>query len=216
MRLTHLKQSNAWSVFGSLQYFLLHSFERVVKNESVVVYTSFQCDWFGLNWPDGTVQTPEMHLNGAVLSCPVLRVAEPLLSGPCPPPPPLIPACVLLERRFHLPRKFSRCSVDEYIQFLLQGGGSCLFNKPNKVRAMWLRRMQVRVAASDRRHLQNIACAMRTSLDLCRHCRHVSCPVHLSHMYSYASCPSLSCWTLLSAVMALWNQGRSVTVDPRW
>lgn len=39
------------------------------------------------------------------------------------------------ERRYYLPRKFSRCSVDEYAQFLLQGGGSCLFNKPNKVRA---------------------------------------------------------------------------------
>lgn len=41
------------------------------------------------------------------------------------------------EYRYYLPRKFSRCSVDEYIQFLLQGGGSCLFNKPNKVRDTW-------------------------------------------------------------------------------
>lgn len=42
--------------------------------------------------------------------------------------------CVCVcEHRYYLPRKFSRCSVDEYIQFLIQGGGSCLFNKPNKV-----------------------------------------------------------------------------------
>lgn len=41
--------------------------------------------------------------------------------------------CVV-DCRYYLPRKFSRCSVDEYVQFLLQGGGSCLFNKPNKVR----------------------------------------------------------------------------------
>lgn len=51
--------------------------------------------------------------------------------------PGLDPCVCVCEHRYYLPRKFSRCSVDEYIQFLLQGGGSCLFNKPNKVRAMW-------------------------------------------------------------------------------
>ena len=35
--------------------------------------------------------------------------------------------------RFYLPRKFSRCSIDDYNQFLQEGGGSCLFNKPLKV-----------------------------------------------------------------------------------
>uniref|UniRef100_A0A8C6V4W6 ADAM metallopeptidase domain 11 n=1 Tax=Neogobius melanostomus TaxID=47308 RepID=A0A8C6V4W6_9GOBI len=39
--------------------------------------------------------------------------------------------CIMEDTGYNLPRKFSRCSVDEYIQFLLQGGGSslcvCLF-----------------------------------------------------------------------------------------
>ncbi|XP_057673059.1 disintegrin and metalloproteinase domain-containing protein 11-like isoform X2 [Corythoichthys intestinalis] len=41
--------------------------------------------------------------------------------------------CIMEETGYYLPRKFSRCSVDEYLQFLLLGGGSCLFNKPNKL-----------------------------------------------------------------------------------
>ncbi|XP_028979635.1 disintegrin and metalloproteinase domain-containing protein 11 isoform X3 [Esox lucius] len=41
--------------------------------------------------------------------------------------------CIMEDTGYYLPRKFSRCSVDEYTQFLLQGGGSCLFNKPNKL-----------------------------------------------------------------------------------
>lgn len=35
---------------------------------------------------------------------------------------------------YYLPRKFSRCSIDQYLRFLQQGGGSCLFNKPSKVK----------------------------------------------------------------------------------
>ncbi|KAF0025478.1 hypothetical protein F2P81_022359 [Scophthalmus maximus] len=34
---------------------------------------------------------------------------------------------------YYLPRKFSRCSIDEYMRFLQEGGGSCLFNKPSKL-----------------------------------------------------------------------------------
>ncbi|KAM3598449.1 uncharacterized protein V6R79_018102 [Siganus canaliculatus] len=41
--------------------------------------------------------------------------------------------CIMEDTGYYLPRKFSRCSVDEYAQFLLQGGGSCLFNKPSKL-----------------------------------------------------------------------------------
>uniref|UniRef100_A0A8C2J176 ADAM metallopeptidase domain 23a n=1 Tax=Cyprinus carpio TaxID=7962 RepID=A0A8C2J176_CYPCA len=31
------------------------------------------------------------------------------------------------------PRKFSKCSITDYRNFLLRGGASCLFNKPNKL-----------------------------------------------------------------------------------
>lgn len=41
--------------------------------------------------------------------------------------------CIMEDTGYYLPRKFSRCSLDEYTQFLLQGGGSCLFNKPGKL-----------------------------------------------------------------------------------
>ncbi|KAK2820437.1 hypothetical protein Q5P01_023396 [Channa striata] len=41
--------------------------------------------------------------------------------------------CIMEDTGYYLPRKFSRCSVDEYLRFLQQGGGSCLFNKPSKL-----------------------------------------------------------------------------------
>ncbi|XP_034049915.1 disintegrin and metalloproteinase domain-containing protein 11-like isoform X2 [Thalassophryne amazonica] len=41
--------------------------------------------------------------------------------------------CIMEDTGFYLPRKFSRCSIDEYLRFLQQGGGSCLFNKPTKL-----------------------------------------------------------------------------------
>ncbi|XP_035470639.2 disintegrin and metalloproteinase domain-containing protein 11-like isoform X1 [Scophthalmus maximus] len=53
-------------------------------------------------------------------------------AGDCRCPDPWL-GCIMEDTGYYLPRKFSRCSVDEYTQFLLQGGGSCLFNKPNKL-----------------------------------------------------------------------------------
>ncbi|XP_007424897.1 disintegrin and metalloproteinase domain-containing protein 11 [Python bivittatus] len=47
--------------------------------------------------------------------------------------PDLWLGCIMEDTGYYLPRKFSRCSVDEYNQFLAEGGGSCLFNKPLKL-----------------------------------------------------------------------------------
>nr|XP_042700730.1 disintegrin and metalloproteinase domain-containing protein 11 [Chrysemys picta bellii] len=41
--------------------------------------------------------------------------------------------CIMEDTGYYLPRKFSRCSIEEYSQFLQEGGGSCLFNKPFKL-----------------------------------------------------------------------------------
>lgn len=42
-------------------------------------------------------------------------------------------AATLFLFRYYLPRKFSKCDIEEYHEFLNNGGGSCLFNKPTKV-----------------------------------------------------------------------------------
>ncbi|XP_063049865.1 disintegrin and metalloproteinase domain-containing protein 11-like [Engraulis encrasicolus] len=47
--------------------------------------------------------------------------------------PDLWLGCIMEDTGFYLPRKFSRCSLDEYTRFLQQGGGRCLFNKPYKL-----------------------------------------------------------------------------------
>ncbi|XP_063315386.1 disintegrin and metalloproteinase domain-containing protein 11 [Pelobates fuscus] len=47
--------------------------------------------------------------------------------------PDLWLGCIMEDTGYYLPQKFSRCSIDEYNQFLQDGGGSCLFNKPLKL-----------------------------------------------------------------------------------
>uniref|UniRef100_A0AAY4A1E9 ADA11 protein n=1 Tax=Denticeps clupeoides TaxID=299321 RepID=A0AAY4A1E9_9TELE len=53
-------------------------------------------------------------------------------AGDCRCPDPWL-GCIMEDTGYYLPRKFSRCSVDEYGRFLQQGGGSCLFNKPSQL-----------------------------------------------------------------------------------
>ncbi|XP_056879512.1 disintegrin and metalloproteinase domain-containing protein 11 isoform X2 [Takifugu flavidus] len=62
----------------------------------------------------------------------MLRNKEQSAAGDCRCPDPWL-GCIMEDTSYHLPRKFSRCSVDEYLRFLQQGGGSCLFNKPSKL-----------------------------------------------------------------------------------
>ncbi|KAG8432744.1 hypothetical protein GDO86_017112 [Hymenochirus boettgeri] len=41
--------------------------------------------------------------------------------------------CIMEETGVYHSRKFSKCSIAEYKEFLNRGGGSCLFNKPTKL-----------------------------------------------------------------------------------
>ncbi|XP_047231951.1 disintegrin and metalloproteinase domain-containing protein 11 isoform X2 [Girardinichthys multiradiatus] len=62
----------------------------------------------------------------------MLRNKERTTAGGCRCPDPWL-GCIMEDTGYYLPRKFSRCSIDEYLRFLQQGGGSCLFNKPTKL-----------------------------------------------------------------------------------
>uniref|UniRef100_A0A8C4EAK3 Disintegrin and metalloproteinase domain-containing protein 11 n=1 Tax=Dicentrarchus labrax TaxID=13489 RepID=A0A8C4EAK3_DICLA len=62
----------------------------------------------------------------------MLRNKERPAAEDCRCPDPWL-GCIMEDTGYYLPRKFSRCSIDEYLRFLQQGGGSCLFNKPNKL-----------------------------------------------------------------------------------
>uniref|UniRef100_A0A3B3UI02 ADAM metallopeptidase domain 11 n=1 Tax=Poecilia latipinna TaxID=48699 RepID=A0A3B3UI02_9TELE len=62
----------------------------------------------------------------------MLRNKERTAAGGCRCPDPWL-GCIMEDTGYYLPRKFSRCSIDEYLRFLQQGGGSCLFNKPTKL-----------------------------------------------------------------------------------
>ncbi|XP_031651318.1 disintegrin and metalloproteinase domain-containing protein 23 isoform X2 [Oncorhynchus kisutch] len=41
--------------------------------------------------------------------------------------------CIMEDTGVQHPRMFSKCSISDYKEFLLKGGGSCLFNRPNKL-----------------------------------------------------------------------------------
>ncbi|XP_061647268.1 disintegrin and metalloproteinase domain-containing protein 23 isoform X3 [Phyllopteryx taeniolatus] len=41
--------------------------------------------------------------------------------------------CIMEDTGVQHPRRFSKCSVSDYKDFLLKGGGSCLFNRPTKL-----------------------------------------------------------------------------------
>ncbi|XP_061852238.1 disintegrin and metalloproteinase domain-containing protein 22 [Colius striatus] len=41
--------------------------------------------------------------------------------------------CIMGDTGYYLPSKFSKCDIDEYHEFLNNGGGACLFNKPTKL-----------------------------------------------------------------------------------
>ncbi|XP_055494327.1 disintegrin and metalloproteinase domain-containing protein 23-like isoform X2 [Leucoraja erinacea] len=41
--------------------------------------------------------------------------------------------CIMEDTGFYHPRKFSKCSIMEYKEFLQRGGGACLFNRPTKL-----------------------------------------------------------------------------------
>lgn len=60
------------------------------------------------------------------------RNKERTAASDCRCPDPWL-GCIMEDTGYYLPRKFSRCSIDEYLRFLQLGGGSCLFNKPSKL-----------------------------------------------------------------------------------
>ncbi|XP_072556039.1 disintegrin and metalloproteinase domain-containing protein 23-like isoform X2 [Paramormyrops kingsleyae] len=41
--------------------------------------------------------------------------------------------CIMEDTGIQHPRRFSKCSISDYKEFLLKGRGSCLFNRPNKL-----------------------------------------------------------------------------------
>ncbi|XP_017278157.1 disintegrin and metalloproteinase domain-containing protein 23 isoform X1 [Kryptolebias marmoratus] len=41
--------------------------------------------------------------------------------------------CIMEDTGIQRPQKFSKCSISNYKEFLLKGGGSCLFNRPTKL-----------------------------------------------------------------------------------
>uniref|UniRef100_A0A672TP76 ADAM metallopeptidase domain 23 n=1 Tax=Strigops habroptila TaxID=2489341 RepID=A0A672TP76_STRHB len=79
---------------------------------------------------------------------------------------------ILCRFRVYHSRKFSKCSIAEYKEFLLRGGGACLFNRPTKVINMFVVSTSAKHCDEDECYAD---CCKKCSLSNGAHCSDGPC-----------------------------------------